>query len=125
MQGLTPVRLTDWLRDDSGGATVWALATGLVTVVVAISVAAGGAATVARHRAQAAADLAALAGAAHSVEGQVVACERAAAIAAANGARLTDCQLEGWDLVVTAEVRPARVAAVAGDARASARAGPI
>jgi secretion/DNA translocation related TadE-like protein len=103
---------------------VWTLAVGLVTVVIAMAVAAAGAVIVARHRAQAAADLAALAGAARAVEGETAACARAGEIAAANGARLRSCRLTGWDLTVSTEVSPAQVAAVAGAATASARAGP-
>ena len=64
-------------RDDRGGATVLVLAIGLVTVLVAIASAAVGAAIVARHRAQAAADLAALAGALAALDGVEVACARA------------------------------------------------
>lgn len=111
-------------REDRGGATVWTLTAGLVAVLIAMTVAAASAAAVARHRAQAAADLAALAGAARAVEGEAIACARAVEIARANGARLESCRLLGWDLVVTTVVRPVPVAAVAGDATAAARAGP-
>jgi secretion/DNA translocation related TadE-like protein len=109
---------------DRGGATVSALAVGLLCVSVAAVFAAAGAATVARHRAQAAADLAALAGAVHASYGQDPACAQARRIASANGARLVACRVDGLDVVVTAEVTPAGVAAVVGVARASARAGP-
>ena len=112
------------VHDDRGAATLWVLSAGLITVLIGLTVAAAGAAIVARHRAQAAADLAALAAAAMAVEGESAACGLAAHIADANGARLTNCQVEGWDVEVTAEVIPAGVAAFAGHASASARAGP-
>jgi secretion/DNA translocation related TadE-like protein len=110
---------------DRGSATIWILAAGLLTVFVAVAVAAVGAATVARHRAQAAADLAALGGAALAVAGEPAACARATALAADNGGRILSCRLDGWDLIVSVEVMPAGIAALAGTARASAKAGPV
>jgi len=109
---------------DLGAATVWVLAAGLLTVLVALASSAAGAAMVARHRAQAAADLGALAGAGRAMEGEDAACLRARGIVAANSARLVACRLDGFDLTVTTEVSPAGVAGLAGTARASARAGP-
>jgi secretion/DNA translocation related TadE-like protein len=111
-------------NNDAGGATVWVLAAGLLTVLVALGSAAAGAGVVARHRAQSAADLAALAAAARAAEGEEAACGRADEIATVNRARLVACRLDGFDVTVTAEVTPAGVAAFAGSARASARAGP-
>jgi secretion/DNA translocation related TadE-like protein len=110
---------------DRGSASVWVLAAGLLAVLVASAVATEGAAIVARHRAQAAADLAALAAAAHGPDGPGPACDRAGVIAAANGARLVGCRVDGLDVVVVAEVVPAGAAGLAGTARASARAGPV
>jgi secretion/DNA translocation related TadE-like protein len=108
-------------RDDRGSATVWALAAGSVVVSFALAVAAVGAAIVSRHRAQAAADLAALAGALAALDGDDVACQRATVIATANGADLTGCEVEGLDVVVTVQSMPTLI----GSARASARAGPV
>jgi secretion/DNA translocation related TadE-like protein len=113
------------LGDDRGGATVLVLAIGLVTVLVAIASAAVGAAIVARHRAQTAADLAALAGALDALDGVELACARAGEIAARNGGHLVACDVDGLDVVVTVEARPTGLAAVAGAAHASARAGPV
>ncbi len=110
--------------DDTGSATVWVLAVGLVFVLAAATIALGAAATVARHRAQAAADLAALAAAMRAWDGQAAACDRAAEVSARNGARLVACALDGFDALVTVEVAPAGGAGWA-DARASARAGPV
>jgi secretion/DNA translocation related TadE-like protein len=111
--------------DDRGAATVWAVATGLLTVLVGLASAAAGAAVVARHRAQLSADLGALAGAAHILEGESMACQRATEVVVANGAHLVGCRVDGLDLLVAAEVTPAGIAALAGRARATARAGPI
>ena len=116
---------TRGLEGDRGGATVLVLAIGLVTVLVAIASAAVGSAIVARHRAQTAADLAALAGALDSLDGVEVACARAREIAARNGGHLIACDLDGLDVVVTVEARPTGLAAMGGAARASARAGPV
>ncbi|WP_231639314.1 Rv3654c family TadE-like protein [Mycobacterium sp. Marseille-P9652] len=79
-----------------------------------------GSVVVARHRAQAAADLAALAGAARLPSGTAAACARATAVA--DAMRVTDarCEVDGLDVVVTARVP----VAFAGAARAAARAGP-
>lgn len=109
-------------RGDRGAATIIVLYMGLLTVLLASVFAAAGAAVVARHRAEAAADLAALAGAARAMAGEPAACARAGVIAAANGARLVTCRLDGWDLVVDVVVTPG--VALGGLATASARAGP-
>lgn len=78
-----------------------------------------GGAVVARHRAQAAADLAALAAAQHLAAGPAAACRAAEAVAAAMGAAVGSCGVGGLDVVVSATVRTR-----AGQALASARAGP-
>ncbi|WP_373431188.1 Rv3654c family TadE-like protein [Streptomyces turgidiscabies] len=78
-----------------------------------------GQAAVARHRAAAGADLAALAAADHWTEGVPAACARAGAVAAAQGTRLARCALVG-------EVSDLTVAAGRGlfEAEVRARAGP-
>jgi secretion/DNA translocation related TadE-like protein len=110
---------------DRGSATIWVLAAGLVLLLAGVSGATVGAAHVARHQAQSAADLAALAGAAHAVEGSGAACVRAAQIAAANDARVAGCQLNGLDLTVTVEVSPPAIVGAGRPASATARAGPV
>lgn len=84
-----------------------------------------GSAVIARHRAQSAADLAALAAAGRVGAGATVACDRAAVLAERMGARVSDCAVEGLDVVVTVEVATAPRAGQTGVARASARAGPV
>ena len=74
-----------------------------------------GSAVVARHRAQAAADLAALAAAVRLPEGPDAACGQASVIAQAMSAAVVDCTVDDLDAVVTVR---------AGKAQAAARAGP-
>jgi secretion/DNA translocation related TadE-like protein len=93
-------------------------------VVVLLTVTGGvaqlGAAVVARHRAQAAADLAALAAAARLPAGADAACAQAEAVARAMRAGATHCVVEKLDIVITVEARVSRW----GTAAAAARAGP-
>jgi secretion/DNA translocation related TadE-like protein len=94
-----------------------------------LSVTAGGlyvgSAVVARHRAQASADLAALAAAAALPAGVETACQRTAQVLREMRARAVDCAVTGLDVVVTAEVAMGFPRWGAGFARASARAGPM
>jgi secretion/DNA translocation related TadE-like protein len=94
-------------------------------VVVLLSVTGGsaylGAAVVARHRAQAAADLAALAAAGRVPAGAETACAQADALARAMRVNPAGCTLDDLDVVVTIEVGVGRW----GSARAAARAGPV
>jgi secretion/DNA translocation related TadE-like protein len=84
-----------------------------------------GAAVVGRHRAGAAADLAALAGAGRAVLGDPQACAVAAGVAAANGAAVDSCSV-GAGAVVEVRVRvPVRLGPLGVlDAPGRARAGP-
>ncbi|QUR69215.1 helicase [Mycobacterium spongiae] len=79
-----------------------------------------GSVMVARHRAQAAADLAALAGAARLPAGVAAACARAERVAREMRVGDVRCGVDDLDVVVTADV----AVAFAGIARATARAGP-
>ena len=81
-----------------------------------------GAAVVARHRAQAAADLAALAAAARLAAGPEIACAQAKAVASEMRVSTTGCAVDDLDVVVTTEV-PLAVGGW-GTAQAAARAGP-
>lgn len=110
---------------DRGSASVWLLAVGLVITVVALAGAALGAAQVTTHRAQTAADMGALAGAARAAHGRSAACARAAELAAANGGRLARCDLAGLELTVTVAVDRPAVLGPGPAVRASARAGPV
>ncbi|AKS31022.1 Rv3654c family TadE-like protein [Mycolicibacterium goodii] len=84
-----------------------------------------GAAVVARHRAQAGADLAALAGADVVAEGPAAACERAVQVARRMRGGVTSCRVEDLDVILTVEVAVGLGRWDVGPARASARAGPV
>ncbi len=75
-----------------------------------------GSAVIARHRAQAAADLSALAAAARMPAGTAAACGEASVIATAMRVSVVDCVVDGLDVVVTIRAGPARAAARAGPA---------
>jgi secretion/DNA translocation related TadE-like protein len=94
-------------------------------VVVLLAVTGGGAAlgsvVVARHRAQAAADLAALAAASRLPAGPLTACAWARRVARQMRADDTDCAVKGLDVVVTVRIA---VPITGRSARAAARAGP-
>ncbi|GAB7145380.1 Rv3654c family TadE-like protein [Mycobacterium riyadhense] len=99
------------------------LAAAMVAVLLSIAGAGAylGAVVVARHRAQAAADLAALAAAARLPSGAATACGRATAVAREMRAAEIQCGVDDLDVVITVEV----AVAFAGAARAAARAGPV
>lgn len=113
------------LGRQSGSATVLVLAALALVAVLATTLAGLGAAVVARHRAQAAADLSALA-AADALLGRSprLPCPAAARVAAAQGARVVSCVLSGATVSVIATVSPAGAAAGLGEAVGRARAGP-
>lgn len=96
----------------------------LVVTGVAVHV---GAAVLARERAETAADLAALAGAAQLLRGTEVACAAAGVVARSNGAEVTGCRVDGLDLLVevNVEVEVAVGGGVGGPVAGRARAGPV
>ncbi|MER6139573.1 Rv3654c family TadE-like protein [Streptomyces sparsogenes] len=100
---------------DRGSATVWTALTATALCAVFAAVLAAGQIMVARHRAGAAADLAALAAADHGLEGAEAACGLARRVAAAQGTRVVRCALRG-------AVADLRVAARAGPFAPEARA---
>jgi len=118
--------VTRWVGvRDRGSATVLVL--GAVGVLLAMTVGALWVviAVVAAHRAQAAADLAALAVAAALVRGEptATACGEGVALAARNGGRLMSCQA-GPDFSVELVVQVGATVSRVGTATASSRAGP-
>jgi secretion/DNA translocation related TadE-like protein len=98
----------------------------MMAIVVAVFAGAVvvGTAVVARHRAQSAADLAALAAVGRLAAGQGTACGWAVSVAERVGASVTACAVEALDVVVTVEVDVALGRWGLGSARAAARAGP-
>lgn len=120
---MTPPALRRRLAGERGSATVWMVALSGVLATLGVAVVLGGAAVVARHRATAAADLAALAAAGRAVTADPDACAVAADVAAANAAELTGCTV-GVDAVVEISVSvpvrfgPLGLLAATGRARA-------
>lgn len=78
-----------------------------------------------RHRAESAADLAAVAAAGHAVEGLDTACAKAAVVTGAMHVTLAVCRLDGWDAVVEVDAAGPGGIANLGSAHARARAGPV
>ncbi len=110
--------------DERGAATVFAVALIAVLIGLMTGAAAVGAAVIGRHRAQSAADLAALAAAGALVSGPGQSCSRAADVAEAMGSRVGQCSVRQLDVVVDVEV-PVRFGRWnLGVAHGQARAGP-
>ncbi len=119
---------------DRGSATLWTVAVALVIMLSTAAVLLIAIAVSARHRAATAADLSALAAASVLASAQVAgittssteqACQAARDIADANGARLSDCQVNGSmvDVLTTVNV-PAVGYLGEHSVSAHARAGP-
>ncbi|WP_353612193.1 MULTISPECIES: Rv3654c family TadE-like protein [unclassified Mycobacterium] len=98
----------------------------MIAVLLTITVGAAylGVAVTARHRAQAAADLGALAAAHRIATGVDAACAWAAAVATAMQADMTRCDVAGLDVVVAVDVSVTLGRFGVGPAHAVARAGP-
>jgi secretion/DNA translocation related TadE-like protein len=121
---------------DAGSASLWALSLAMVLWVCVAGVVLAGVAVVARHRAATAADIAALAAASVIARGEVdadpdggsSACAAANAIAVANNATVTSCQVIGQVVDVTTRVRIPALSLLGGlgldFVSARARAGP-
>jgi len=109
-------------RDESGAVVVVAIGLVALLVVVALICAGCAAIVVAHRRAQVAADLGSLAGAAALQRGAEP-CAAAARIAARQAASLRTCAVDGQSVLVTASVALA-VPLTDGAVSARARAGP-
>lgn len=110
---------------DRGSATVWAAGAIAVLLSLAVFGLYLGGAMLARHHAQSAADLAALAGAGSAVAGDRVACSRARLVTGRMRVRLVSCSVRGWDVLVQVSARPGAPLGRLGEATAHARAGPV
>ncbi|WP_033292929.1 Rv3654c family TadE-like protein [Amycolatopsis jejuensis] len=110
--------------NDAGVATVWTALAATTLIGVTVLVWWIAVAISARHRVEAAADLGALAAAAHAADGPTTACARAAEVADHEKAVVTSCRWHNRDAFV--EVRAA-VAPMPGlpAPTAKARAGPV
>ncbi|AZG47449.1 Rv3654c family TadE-like protein [Gordonia insulae] len=113
--------------DDRGFATI--LGAFVIAAIAAVSVVMlyVGAAVLARHRAQSAADLAALAAAQDHVVAEPDPCATARQVADAQQvrARIDGCAVDGVDVVLTVEVPVELGPFGVHVAKASARAGPV
>ncbi|MCI0685706.1 MAG: flp pilus-assembly TadE/G-like family protein [Sporichthyaceae bacterium] len=109
---------------DRGSATIFGLIAVVLVTLVGMAGVLLGYAVVGRHRAAAAADLAALAGAARAVDGSAPACAVVGEVASANGASISNCRLDGLAVEVVTEVRLPPLFGVPVVARSRARAGP-
>lgn len=96
-----------------------------VLLSITMGVVAVGTAVAARHRAQAAADLAALAAAGRVATGRQAACAWAASVARAMRTDVSDCRVDALDVVVSVETRIDLGRFGIGTAGAIARAGPV
>ncbi|HEU0213939.1 MAG TPA: Rv3654c family TadE-like protein [Jiangellaceae bacterium] len=109
---------------DRGAGSILVLS-GVMVVLTALLVAVAlGGGYLARHRAAAAADLAALAGAGRLWAGPAAACSSANGVARVNGAVVRSCRVEGGQVEVVTSVDVTGPAAVLGDVARRARAGP-
>nr|WP_202422693.1 Rv3654c family TadE-like protein [Gordonia sp. SID5947] len=115
------------MRDDRGFATVAAAFAIAAIAATAVTLLYVGAAVVARHRAQSAADLAALAAAQQHVAAEPDPCAAARLIAEAQdvGAEIDRCETEGADVLVTVAVPVELGPFGVHRASALARAGPV
>lgn len=109
---------------DRGVATVWAAGAIAVLVSVAAFALHLGEAMVIRHRAEAAADLAALAAATRAVPGEHYACAQARRVTDRMRVQLVSCELHGWDALISVAAQPTGWLGVLGPATAHSRAGP-
>ncbi|WP_327678474.1 Rv3654c family TadE-like protein [Kitasatospora sp. NBC_00458] len=116
-------------RSDTGSGTVWLVVCALLGCAAFTVVLSAGAVVGARHRAESAADLSALAAAGGLLLDTDGGCGRAGAVAAAQSATVVSCSVdrEADAVEVVAEVQvtglPLRLPV--GPARARARAGPV
>jgi secretion/DNA translocation related TadE-like protein len=115
----------DLAYDDRGSATVFAALASLAVLLVLMAGVDLGGAALARHRAEAAADLAALAAAGRSTDGADAACDLARGLTERMQATLDHCALDDWDAVVQVRIRRSWSLLATGDAVGRARAGPV
>jgi secretion/DNA translocation related TadE-like protein len=110
---------------ERGSATVLAAGVAAALVATAVAFTAIGQAGAARHRAQGAADAAALAGAARVLFGENEACGAAAAMVDRTSAEFVRCEVSGLEVTVYVTATPTGIPQALGPARAVSRAGPV
>ncbi|BCI55536.1 hypothetical protein NIIDNTM18_48140 [Mycolicibacterium litorale] len=112
------------MSDERGAASITAVAALAVLIAVTGGLMHVGSAVIARHRAQAAADLGALAAAGRIASGAETACRKATTVAESMGTSLTDCTVDGLEVVVHVEAAIGLAGWRFGPAHAAARGGP-
>jgi secretion/DNA translocation related TadE-like protein len=110
---------------ERGSATVLAAGVTAALLVSAVAFIALGQASAARHRAQGAADAAALAGAAKVLFGEGEACAAAQAMVERSETEFRGCEVNELEVTVHVDETPNGLPAVFGPARAISRAGPV
>ena len=110
---------------ERGSATVLAAGVTAAILVSAVAFTGLGQAGAARHRAQGAADAAALAGAARVLFGEGEACAAAEAMVERSETEFQGCEVSGLEVTVHVNETPKGLPAVFGPARAVSRAGPV
>ncbi len=113
------------LSRDDGSATVTACLALAALLALTVLVTYVGGVIAARHRAQAAADLAALAAAAELPEGADAGCAAAEALGRRMKAGVVRCEVAGWDGVIEVEEKVPACPFGSRGIRAIARAGPV
>jgi secretion/DNA translocation related TadE-like protein len=111
---------------ERGSATIWMVGFMALIFAVAAAVTFAGMARVARHRAQSAADLSALAAARLAFADPARGCTEASSLAVGNGAKVTHCSIDG-DGIAGIRVAMRFSLPVTGEVTvtAEARAGPV
>jgi secretion/DNA translocation related TadE-like protein len=110
--------------DERGAAALLAVTLGVVLLLCTTAAVVAGRLLVDARRVASAADLAALAGAA-AVQRGLDGCSQAQRVAAANGAVLTDCRIDGQVVRLAARTDSARFLGRLFRPSAEARAGPV
>lgn len=112
-------------RDCAGGATVTACLALTALLLVTVMIVQVAAVVAARHRAQSAADLAALAAANTVNAGTATACDQAEFVVRRMRVHTRSCVVEGWDVTVTVDAAVSVALLVERSVVAVARAGPV
>jgi secretion/DNA translocation related TadE-like protein len=110
---------------DRGSVTIWAAALAGLIWLGSSTALLYGSAVAARHRAETAADLAALAGAVHVPDGQASACAIGTQIAVRNGGSVRGCEVVGGEVEVLVSRQISLGGLGAFTTVARARAGPV
>jgi secretion/DNA translocation related TadE-like protein len=109
---------------DGGFATVWVVLSMALVAATAGMAICYGAATLERHRADAAADAVALEVALRALDGPAIACRRGATLGQLDGAEIIRCELDGAVADIVVAVRLPGPLSWLGPASGEARAGP-